>query len=62
MTRVDIYSNYSVRGQRADLPITANFTGGIAAQEVIKLLTNQYIPISGLHVVDMIEGKTTVLT
>ncbi|KAE8258452.1 hypothetical protein A4X13_0g1688 [Tilletia indica] len=44
------------RAGHADLPSTAALLGGIAAQEVIKLVTRQYIPLDNLCVYDGIKG------
>lgn len=49
---------HSVRSPTADLPNTAALLGGFIAQEVIKLITKQYIPMSKYCVIDLI-GSTT---
>jgi NEDD8-activating enzyme E1 regulatory subunit len=49
------------RAPNADLPNTAAFLGGLVAQEVIKMITHQYVPINGICVVDLIETWTAVL-
>ncbi|KAJ7634864.1 hypothetical protein FB45DRAFT_910090 [Roridomyces roridus] len=46
------------RAPNADLPNTAAFLGGLVAQEVIKMITKQYVPIDGYCVVDLIETWT----
>jgi len=51
----------AVRTPTADLPNTAALLGGLVAQEVIKFITKQYIPINGYCVVDMIDMSTTIL-
>ncbi|KAF8326828.1 uncharacterized protein EI90DRAFT_2929486, partial [Cantharellus anzutake] len=47
-----------VRAPTADLPTTAALLGGFIAQEAIKLITRQYIPIDGTCVIDMISSTT----
>lgn len=37
---------HSARAPSADLPNTAAFLGGLVAQEIIKMITKQYVPIS----------------
>jgi amyloid beta precursor protein binding protein 1 len=49
------------RSPTADLPTTAAFLGGLVAQEVIKMITKQYVPITGYCVVDLITSKILVL-
>ncbi|KAJ6487955.1 hypothetical protein C8R45DRAFT_995037 [Mycena sanguinolenta] len=46
------------RSPTADLPNTAAFLGGLVAQEVIKMITKQYVPISSYCVVDLVETWT----
>lgn len=38
------------------LPTTAALVGGLAGQEAIKLITNQYIPLNGTCVIDLVKG------
>ncbi|ESK92748.1 nedd8 activating enzyme e1 subunit 1 [Moniliophthora roreri MCA 2997] len=47
-----------VRAPDADLPNTAAFLGGLVAQEAIKIITKQYVPINGCCVIDLIESWT----
>ncbi|KAF8908198.1 hypothetical protein CPB84DRAFT_1767560 [Gymnopilus junonius] len=49
------------RSPTADLPNTAALLGGLVAQEVIKMITKQYIPINGYCIVDLIETWTGIL-
>ncbi|KAJ3565311.1 hypothetical protein NP233_g7710 [Leucocoprinus birnbaumii] len=49
------------RSPTADLPNTAALLGGLVAQEVIKIITKQYIPIAGVCTVDLIETWTGIL-
>ncbi|KAF9531366.1 hypothetical protein CPB83DRAFT_848913 [Crepidotus variabilis] len=51
----------AIRTPTADLPNVAALLGGLVAQEVIKVITKQYIPINGYCVVDMIDMSTAVL-
>ncbi|KAJ7594896.1 hypothetical protein C8J56DRAFT_927884 [Mycena floridula] len=50
-----------IRAPTADLPTTAAFLGGLVAQEVIKMVTKQYLPIQGVCVVDLVDCTTGVL-
>ena len=56
-----LFLNASVRAPTADLPNTAALLGGVVAQEVIKMITKQYIPINGSCVIDLIETWTGIL-
>lgn len=51
----------SARAPTADLPNTAALLGGLVAQEVIKMITKQYVPIDGCCVVDLIETWTGIV-
>jgi len=46
------------RSPTTDLPNSAAFLGGLVAQEVIKMITKQYVPIDGYCVVDLVETWT----
>lgn len=46
------------RAPAAELPTTAALMGGIVAQEVIKVITKQYIPIDGVCAVDLVSSTT----
>ena len=48
------------RAQGGELHNISSLTGGIVAQEVIKIITKQYIPIDNLCVFDGIKSKTQV--
>ncbi|PFH49613.1 hypothetical protein AMATHDRAFT_4765 [Amanita thiersii Skay4041] len=50
-----------VRAPTADLPNSAAFLGGLVAQEVIKMITKQYVPVDGICVIDLIETWTGVI-
>lgn len=47
--------DYSARSGHGDLPSTAAFLGGVAAQEIIKITTRQYIPLNNTAVYDGIK-------
>ncbi|KAJ3508486.1 hypothetical protein NMY22_g16596 [Coprinellus aureogranulatus] len=49
------------RAPTADLPNTAALLGGVVAQEVIKLITKQYVPIEGYCTIDLVETWTGIL-
>ncbi|KAG8911801.1 hypothetical protein FRC00_005802, partial [Tulasnella sp. 408] len=46
------------RAPGAELPTTAALMGGMVAQEVIKVITKQYIPINGVCAVDLVSSTT----
>jgi hypothetical protein len=48
----------SSRAPFSELPNTAAFLGGMVAQEVIKMVTKQYVPVKGYCVIDLIETWT----
>ncbi|KAL4063731.1 hypothetical protein V8B97DRAFT_1914141 [Scleroderma yunnanense] len=50
-----------VRTPSAELPTTAAFLGGMVAQETIKIITKQYVPVKGYCVIDLIETWTAVV-
>ncbi|KAI8973167.1 hypothetical protein BD414DRAFT_499348 [Trametes punicea] len=49
------------RAPTADLPNTAAFLGGLVAQEAIKMITEQYVPLNGYCVVDLVDSWTGVI-
>lgn len=49
------------RAPTADLPTTAALVGGLVAQEAIKVITRQYIPIDGTCVIDLVSSTTTTI-
>ena len=51
----------SARAPTADLPTTAAFLGGMVAQEAIKMITKQYVPVNGYCVIDMVDSWTGVV-
>ncbi|KAG2142940.1 hypothetical protein DEU56DRAFT_884437 [Suillus clintonianus] len=46
------------RAPFSELPNTAAFLGGMVAQEAIKMITKQYVPVKGYCVIDLIETWT----
>ncbi|KAH9006627.1 hypothetical protein EDB86DRAFT_3070612 [Lactarius hatsudake] len=50
-----------IRAPTADLPNVAAFLGGVVAQEAIKMITRQYIPVNGYCVIDLVDTWTGVL-
>ena len=46
------------RAPTAELPTTAALVGGLVAQEAIKVITRQYVPIDGTCVVDLVASTT----
>jgi len=50
-----------VRAPTADLPNVAAFLGGMVAQEAIKMITRQYIPVNGYCVIDLVDTWTGAL-
>ncbi|OAQ62249.1 NEDD8-activating enzyme E1 regulatory subunit [Pochonia chlamydosporia 170] len=50
-----------VRSNRGEIHNTAAVTGGMVSQEMIKLITRQYIPIDNTCIFDGIESRSQVL-
>lgn len=46
------------RAPTAELPTTAALVGGLVAQEAIKVITRQYVPVDGTCVVDLVASTT----
>ncbi|KAG6863905.1 hypothetical protein C0991_002172 [Blastosporella zonata] len=55
------YIGEIARSPTADLPNTAALLGGLVAQEVIKVITRQYVPIDSYCTVDLVETWTGVI-
>ncbi|KAI0635437.1 hypothetical protein C8Q77DRAFT_1054313 [Trametes polyzona] len=49
------------RAPTADIPNMAAFLGGLVAQEAIKMITEQYVPLNGYCVVDLVDSWTGVI-
>ncbi|EIN04669.1 hypothetical protein PUNSTDRAFT_128225 [Punctularia strigosozonata HHB-11173 SS5] len=49
------------RAPTADLPNVAAFLGGLVAQETIKMITKQYVPVNGYCVADLVDTWTGVV-
>lgn len=60
ITRVEPILEELVRADGAELHNISALTGGMVAQEVIKILTKQYIPIDNTCVFDGIASKSAV--
>ena len=58
--RMDSVLKEMHRGFGAELHNIAAFTGGMVAQEVIKVITKQYIPVDNTCVFDGVQSKTAV--
>lgn len=52
---------FSARTPSAELPNTAAFLGGMVAQETIKMITKQYVPVEGYCVIDLVDTWTGVI-
>ncbi|EAU87007.2 ubiquitin activating enzyme [Coprinopsis cinerea okayama7 len=60
-TEFDNAIGEAARSPTADLPNTAALLGGVVAQEVIKMITKQYVPIEGYCTIDLVETWTGML-
>ena len=49
---------HRIRAPTSELPTTAALLGGVVAQEAIKLITRQYVPVDGVCVIDLISSTT----
>ncbi|QRW20828.1 cytochrome P450 family protein [Rhizoctonia solani] len=49
------------RAPTAELPTTAALVGGLVAQEAIKVITRQYIPIDGTCIIDLVSSTTATI-
>ncbi|KAH9855531.1 hypothetical protein C2E23DRAFT_723950 [Lenzites betulinus] len=58
---VDAAVGEVARAPTADLPNMAAFLGGLVAQEAIKMITEQYVPLNGYCVVDLVDSWTGVV-
>ncbi|XP_010522340.1 PREDICTED: NEDD8-activating enzyme E1 regulatory subunit AXR1-like [Tarenaya hassleriana] len=54
--------NEMCRFGASELHAVAAFIGGIASQEVIKLVTKQFVPMSGTYIFNGIDQKSQLLT
>lgn len=57
---VDNAATEVARASGGELHNISSLTGGMVAQEIIKIITKQYIPIDNLCVFDGITSKTQV--
>jgi amyloid beta precursor protein binding protein 1 len=53
---------FRARAGGSELAQMAALLGGIAGQEAVKLITRQYIPLSGTVVFDGIKSRTGVVS
>ena len=53
--------DYRTRAGGAELHNIASLTGGVVAQEVIKVITKQYVPVDNVCIFDGVQSKTSVL-
>ncbi|KAI0827220.1 hypothetical protein BC628DRAFT_1318861 [Trametes gibbosa] len=58
---VDAAVGEVARAPAADLPNMAAFLGGLVAQEAIKMITEQYVPLNGYCVVDLVDSWTGIV-
>lgn len=58
---LDDFVGEIIRAPSAELQTTAAFLGGIVAQETIKIITKQYVPVRGYCTIDLIETWTAVI-
>ncbi len=56
--RADLGILVRARAGGADLPQMAALIGGIVAQEVIKIVTKQYVPLNGTLIFDGISSTS----
>ncbi|EMC91714.1 hypothetical protein BAUCODRAFT_301984 [Baudoinia panamericana UAMH 10762] len=59
--RVGKFVRELVRAGGGELHNVASVTGGLVAQEVIKVVTRQYVPVEGVCLFDGVQGRTQVL-
>lgn len=59
--RIDLTIQDIKRCEGAELHNTSSLTGGMVAQEAIKLITKQYVPVDGTVVWDGIKSKTEII-
>ncbi len=53
--------NFSVRAAGGELHNIAALTGGLVAQEAIKIITKQYVPVDNTCLFDGVFSKTSVI-
>jgi amyloid beta precursor protein binding protein 1 len=52
---------FSVRAGGAELHNISALTGGLVSQEVIKVITEQYIPVDNTCIFDGVRSKSAVV-
>ncbi|KAF2273034.1 uncharacterized protein EI97DRAFT_503818 [Westerdykella ornata] len=60
-TKLGEYVKELVRAGGAELHNISAFTGGLVSQEVIKIITEQYIPVDNTCIFDGVRSKTAVI-
>ncbi|KAH8728808.1 hypothetical protein GQ44DRAFT_646715 [Phaeosphaeriaceae sp. PMI808] len=60
-TQIGEFASELVRAGGAELHNIGALTGGMVSQEVIKVITEQYVPVDNTCVFDGIRSKTTVI-
>lgn len=53
--------SYSVRAGGGELHNISALTGGLVSQEVIKVITEQYVPVDNTCVFDGVRSKSAVI-
>ncbi|ORZ36950.1 hypothetical protein BCR44DRAFT_1431168 [Catenaria anguillulae PL171] len=61
MVNLDDWVQEFVRAGPAELHAVAAFMGGVVSQEAIKLITAQYLPMTGMYVYNGIKSTSTAL-
>uniref|UniRef100_H2ZIZ5 NEDD8-activating enzyme E1 regulatory subunit n=1 Tax=Ciona savignyi TaxID=51511 RepID=H2ZIZ5_CIOSA len=57
----DDYVQETCRCGAAELHSVASYMGGVAAQEVIKLITSQYVPVTGVYIFNGLKSTSISL-
>jgi amyloid beta precursor protein binding protein 1 len=60
-TRTGEFVQELVRAGGAELHNISSLTGGLVSQEIIKVITEQYIPVDNTCVFDGVKSKTEVI-
>lgn len=55
------FLHYSCRYGAAELHSVAAYMGGAAAQEVIKLITHQFVPINNTYIYNAMKQSSTTM-
>ena len=60
-TKTEKFCTELARAGGVELHNVASVAGGMLAQEAIKMVTKQYVPVNGYCVVDLISATTGVV-